>query len=323
MKREEVNEMKRDAHDFNHYKEAVIGAVVDIARTDNKVCFVDSDLSSCIGSTTFQKEFPDRFFNAGIAEANMVGVAAGLSSVGLIPFIHSFGCFLSRRDYDQLFISVGYAHQRVIAIGSDPGISAQYNGGTHMPFEDIALMRQIPGFVIIEPSDAQSLYDLTWQVYKSGKSAYIRTPRKGINFRYSVDDKIELGKGIELKSGEDVAIIATGIVMVDGALAAADILEKKGIKATVVDLHTIRPLDTALIEKVASRTGKVLVCENGRYAGGVGEMISAHLSQTMPTRMAFLNVGERFGEVGNLTYLKEAFGFTGENIAEKVEELLK
>ena len=123
--------MKRDAHDFNHYKEAVIGAAIDIAEADDRVVFVDSDLSSCIGSTSFEKKYPERFFNAGIAEANMVGVAAGLSSVGLVPFIHSFGCFMSRRDYDQLFISLGYTHQRAICIGSDPGITAQYNGGTH------------------------------------------------------------------------------------------------------------------------------------------------------------------------------------------------
>ncbi len=315
--------MKRDAHEFNHYKEAVIGAAIDIAAQDERVVFVDSDLSSCIGSTSFEKKYPDRFFNAGIAEANMVCIAAGLSSVGLVPFIHSFGCFMSRRDYDQLFISLGYTHQRAICIGSDPGITAQYNGGTHMPFEDIALFRQIPSFVIIEPSDAQSLYDLTWQVYKSGQNAYIRTPRKGINFRYTLDDKIELGKGIELRSGEDVAIIATGIVMVDEALAAADLLAQKGIKATVVDLHTIRPLDTALIEKVAARTKHVLVCENARYAGGVGEMISYHLAQTNPVKMGFVNVGERFGEVGNLSYLKSAFGFTAENIASKAEELIK
>jgi len=315
--------MKRDAHDFNHYKEALIGAICDIANEDKRVVFVDSDLSSCIGSTTFQKNFPDRFINAGIAEANMIGVAAGMSSTGLIPFAHSFGCFSSRRDYDQLFISVGYAHQTVHVIGSDPGITAQYNGGTHMPFEDIALFRQIPGFTIIEPSDAQSLYDLTWQVYKSGKSSYIRTPRKGINFRYSLNDKIELGKGIELLSGDDVAIIATGALLVDGAMEAANILKEKGINATVVDLHTIRPLDTDLISKVASRCKRVLVCENGRYAGGVGEMIAGYLATTNPTKMGFVNVGERFGEVGNLAYLKKAFGFTGENIAEKAMELLK
>ncbi|MBQ0071165.1 MAG: 1-deoxy-D-xylulose-5-phosphate synthase [Spirochaetales bacterium] len=315
--------MKRDAHDFSHYRDTVVGAVVDIAKEDKNVVFVDSDLSSCIGSTAFQKAYPDRFFNVGIAEANMVGVAAGMASVGLVPVVHSFGCFMSRRDYDQLFISVGYTHQRVIAIGSDPGITAQYNGGTHMPFEDIALMRQIPDMVIIEPSDGQSLYDLTWQVYKSGKAAYIRTPRKGINFRYGMDQKIELGKGIELADGKDVAIIATGALMVDCAMEAKELLAQKGIQATVVDLHTIRPLDTELVEKVAERCGKVLVCENGRYAGGVGEMIASHLATTKPVRMAFLNVGERYGEVGNLKYLKEAFGFTGANVALKAEELCK
>ena len=252
----------------------------------------------------------------------MVGVAAGLASTGLVPFIHSFGCFASRRDYDQLFISVGYTHQTVHVIGSDPGITAQYNGGTHMPFEDIALMRQIPGMVIIEPSDAQSLYELTLQVYENGHSSYIRTPRKGICFRYTPEDKIELGKGIELKDGEDIAIIATGALMVDAALGAEKLLAEKGIRATVIDLHTIRPLDTALIEKAAKRTGHVLVCENGRYAGGIGEMIAGHLAAVDPVKMGFVNVGERFGEVGNLKYLSSAFGFTAENVAAKAEELL-
>ena len=312
----------KDAHVFSHYKEAVIGAVVDLAEKHPEIVFLDADLSSCIGSTTFQKAYPERFFNCGIAEANMVGVAAGLASTGLVPFIHSFGCFASRRDYDQLFISVGYTHQTVHVIGSDPGITAQYNGGTHMPFEDIALMRQIPGMVIIEPSDAQSLYELTLQVHENGHSSYIRTPRKGICYRYTPEDKIELGKGIELADGGDVAIIATGALMVDAAQGAQKALESEGIKATVVDLHTIRPLDTALIEKVAARTGHVLVCENGRYAGGVGEMIAAHLAAVNPVKMGFVNVGERFGEVGNLKYLSEAFGFTAENVAAKARELL-
>ena len=312
----------KDAHVFSHYKEAVIGAVVDLAAEHPEIVFLDADLSSCIGSTTFQKTYPDRFFNCGIAEANMVGVAAGLASTGLVPFIHSFGCFASRRDYDQLFISVGYTHQTVHVIGSDLGITAQYYGGTHMPFEDIALMRQIPGMVIVEPSDAQSLYELTLQVYANGHSSYIRTPRKGICFRYSPEDKIELGKGIELADGKDVAIIATGALMVDAAVEAEKMLAADGIKATVIDLHTIRPLDTELIEKVASRTGHVLVCENGRYAGGIGEMIAGHLAAVNPVKMGFVNVGERFGEVGNLKYLSSAFGFTADNVAQKAKELL-
>ncbi len=312
----------KDAKAFSHYKEAVIGAITDLAAEHEDIVFLDADLSSCIGSTTFQKAYPDRFFNCGIAEANMAGVAAGLASMGFTPFIHSFGCFASRRDYDQLFISVGYTHQTVHVIGSDPGITAQYNGGTHMPFEDIALFRQIPGFVIIEPSDAQSLYSLTQQVYANGSSSYIRTPRKGIVHRYGPDDEIVLGKGIELADGEDLAIVATGALMVDAALEAEKALRAEGIKATVVDLHTIRPLDTELIDRIAERTGRILVCENGRYAGGVGEMIAGYLVQKNPVRMAFLNVGERFGEVGNLKYLSQAFGFTAEGVIEKAKALI-
>ena len=313
----------KDLSVYANYRDVVVGAVIDLAKEHPDVVFLDADLSSCIGSTAFQKEFPDRFFNCGIAEANMSGVAAGMASAGLTPFIHSFACFASRRDYDQLFISVGYTHQTVHVIGSDPGITAQYNGGTHMPFEDIALFRQIPGFVIIEPSDAQSLYALTQQVYENGHSSYIRTPRKGIVYRYDPRAEIVLGKGIELLDGEDVAIVATGALMVDAALAAAELLKEKGINATVVDLHTIRPLDTDLIDKIASRTGHILVCENGRYCGGVGEMIAGYLVQTNPVKMSFLNVGERFGEVGNLKYLSEAFGFTADNIVKKVEDLIR
>ena len=185
------------------------------------------------------------------------------------------------------------------------------------------LMRQIPGFVIFEPSDIQSLYALTIQAYESGNSCYIRTPRKGSNFRYSPDDEITLGKGIKLRDGKDVGIIATGVVMVDAAMEAAELLKAKGINATVIDLHTIRPLDTELIEKTASECGALLVCENGRYAGGIGEMIASHLATVNPVKMSFLNVGDRFGEVGNLKYLAESFGFTADNIARKAEALIK
>ncbi len=308
---------------LDNFRDVLISSIIDLAKEDERIVFMDADLSSCIGSTKFQKEFPERFFNCGIAEANMVAAAAGLSSTGLRPFVHSFGCFASRRTYDQLFLSCGYTHQVIHLIGSDPGITAQYNGGTHMPFEDIALMRQIPGMVIVEPSDDWSCYTLTQQVYKNDKLSYIRTPRKGVVRRYSESDNITLGKGVELASGEDVAIIALGAVMVDAALKAKDLLSEKGINATIVDLLTVRPMDEELVLKVAERTGHVLVCENGRYAGGIGEAIASLLARKLPTKMDFVCVGERFGEVGNLKYLAESFGFTGENIALKAEELLK
>lgn len=311
------------AREFKNYREVVVGAVADLAREHEDVVFLDSDLSSCITSTSFEKEFPSRFINCGIAEANMAAVAAGMSSTGLTPFIHSFGCFASRRMYDQVFLSIGYAKRCVHIIGSDPGITAQYNGGTHMPFEDIALFRQIPDFIVLEPSDGESLYALTKQVYEKRKNSYIRTPRKGVAFRYDEGMKFEIGKGIELKDGQDVAIIATGAVMVDNAMEAYEILKKDGINATVIDLHTIKPLDTDLILKVAERTGHVIVCENGRYAGGVGEGIAAFLARNYPVKMDFMCVGERFGEVGNLSYLKDSFGFTGEHLASMCKELIK
>lgn len=308
---------------LENFRDSEVAAIIDLAKKDDKVVFLDADLSSCIGSTKFQQEFPDRFFNCGIAEANMVAVAAGLSSVGFKPYVHTFGCFASRRDYDQLFLSVGYAHQVIHLIGTDPGITAQYNGGTHMPFEDIALMRQIPNMTIIEPSDDYSLWKLTEEIHEKNLMSYTRIPRKGVVHRYTEGEEIVLGKGKELSDGEDVSIIALGALMVDAACGAADILAKKGIKATVIDLLSVKPFDEELILKAAKRTGRVLVCENGRYAGGIGEGIAAFLSKTYPVKMDFVWVGERYGEVGNLSYLAPAFGFTAENIAEKAEALAK
>lgn len=308
---------------LDNFRDVLIASIIDLAEKDERIVFLDADLSSCIGSTKFEKRFPERFFNCGIAEANMVGVAAGLSSMGLVPFVHSFGCFASRRTYDQLFISAGYTHQVIHLIGSDPGITAQYNGGTHMPFEDIALMRQIPNMVVVEPSDDWSLWCLAQEIYRNNQISYIRTPRKGVVRRYSEGTEIKIGKGIELADGEDVAILALGAVMVDEAMKARDILAEKGIKATVIDLLSIKPFDEELVLKAARRTGHVLVCENGRYAGGIGEGIASFLARTNPVRMDFVCVGDRYGEVGNLAYLKNAFGFTAENIAAKAEALIK
>ncbi len=313
----------RDTSNLSNMRDAVMAAVNDLAAEHENIVMLDADLASCIGSQSFQEKYPERFFNCGIAEANMVGVGAGLSSMGIVPFAHTFGCFASRKTFDQFFLSVGYAKQVVHLIGSDAGITAQLNGGTHMPFEDIALMRQVPGVVIIDPSDGQSMYELIRQVYQNNMPSYIRTARKGITHRYPVGTKIELGKGIELSKGKDVAIIATGQTMVDAATGALDLLKENNVDATLVDLHTVRPLDTDLIDEVAKRCKKVLVCENGRYSGGVGEMIAAHLAKTNPVKMDFVNVGEQYGEVGTLDYLSKVFGFTPENIAKKAMNLIK
>lgn len=313
----------RDTSSISNMRDALMAAILDLADKHPEVLILDADLANCLGSNKMCGKHPDRFFDVGIAEANMVGMAAGLSSMGFVPYAHSFGCFSSRRAYDQFFLSVAYAKQRVHLIGTDPGVSAQLNGGTHMPFEDIALMRQVPEILVVEPSDAQSCYDLAIQAYESGKSSYFRLARKGVTHRYSLDDKVVLGKANVLTEGKDLGIIATGEVMVGEAEKAVKTLKEKGINATLVDLHTIKPLDTELLEKVAKETGKLLVCENGRYAGGVGEAVAAYLATTYPVKMDFLNVGERFGEVGKLDYLKKAFGFTAEHIVSKAENLVK
>ena len=312
----------RDTSDIGNMRDALMAAIIDLAREHKEVVFLDADLSSCINSVPFQKEFPDRFFNCGIAEANMVGVAAGLSSMGFVPYAHSFGCFSSRRTYDQFYLSVNYAGQRVHLIGTDAGVTAQINGGTHMPLEDVGLMRLIPDLIVLDPSDAQSCYDLTVQAYESGCSSYTRIRRKGVTHRYA-PGQVKLGKGNILSEGKDLAIIASDEVIVNEAEKAVALLKEKGISATLVDMHTIKPLDTELIEKLAAQTGRILVCENARYAGGLGEAVAAHLAKTCPAKMDFVCVGEKFGEVGKLDYLLKAFNLTAEDIAAKAEALAK
>ena len=312
----------RDTSDIKDMRDALMAAIIDLAKAHPEVVFLDSDLSSCINSGPFAKEFPDRFFNCGIAEANMVGVASGLSSMGFVPYAHSFGCFASRRAYDQFFLSANYAGQRVHLIGTDAGVTAQINGGTHMPLEDVGLMRLIPDLIVLDPSDNQSIYDLTIQAYETGKCSYTRLRRKGGSHRYA-PGQVKLGKGNVLAEGGDLAIVACDQVIVDEAVKAVEILASKGIRATLVDMHTIKPLDTELLDKVSKETGHVLVCENARYAGGLGEAVAAHLATTYPAKMDFVCIGEKFGEVGKLDYLMKAFNLLAEDMVAKAEALVR
>ena len=312
----------RDTSNINDMRDSIMAAIIDLAKEHPEVVFLDSDLSSCINSGLFAKEFPTRFFNCGIAEANMVGVASGLSSMGFVPYAHSFGCFASRRAYDQFFLSSNYAGQRVHLIGTDAGVTAQVNGGTHMPLEDVGLMRLIPELIVLDPSDIQSCYDLTLQAFESGKCSYTRIRRKGGTHRYAAG-QVKLGKGNVLAEGSDLAIVATDEVIVNEAVKAVDLLAKKGIKATLVDMHTIKPLDTDLLDKVSKETGHVLVCENARYAGGLGEAVAAHLATTYPAKMDYVCIGEKFGEVGKLDYLMKTFGLLAEDMVAKAEKLVR
>lgn len=291
--------------------------ITDLAEEDEKIIVLEADLMAASGTKVFQDKFPDRLINVGVAEANMVGVASGLSSMGFIPFVNTFGCFAGRRVYDQFFISSNYAKQNVKLIGTDPGVTAKYNGGTHMPFEDIALMRAIPNLVIIEASDTISLHHLTRLCYEHAGCTYMRLHRKGACTHHRTTTTFKIGKGVVLQDGTDAAIFATGMVMVSEALKAAEQLSSQGIYVAVIDMHTIKPLDTELILNYAEKTGALITCENAQRAGGLGGAVAELLAETHPTPLQRVGVNDEFGEVGTQEYLQERFGLTAAKIVEK------
>ncbi|MBB6482513.1 transketolase family protein [Spirochaeta isovalerica] len=303
-------------------REVYTETLIEMAGTDERICVLEADLMRATGTGSFKDKFPERAFNVGVAEANMVGVASGLSAGGKIPWAATFGCFAARRTYDQFFISANYAQQNVKLVGTDPGVTAAFNGGTHMPFEDTGLMRCIPGLVIFEPCDSVSLKSLIKQATEHKGSTYMRLQRKGKYTLYSDTDEVILGKGNVLKEGDDLTIIASGYVMVPETLAAADLLIEEGIKARVIDMHTVKPLDRKLVVESAEKTGAILVCENHQKAGGLFSAVSECLGEEFPVPVAAVAVEDQFGQVGTLEYLKEAYGFTKENIVKKAKELM-
>jgi len=262
--------------------------LIDLAKNDDRIMVVEADLMRASGTMGFQDIYPERAIDVGVAEANMVGISSGLSAAGKIPFAATFGCFASRRVYDQFFISANYAHLNVKLVGTDPGISAGFNGGTHMPFEDIGLMKLIPDLTIFEPSDPISLESLLRQSASYQGCTYMRLHRKGIESIYSKDDTFTLGKGKLLKDGNDVTIIAIGAILVPQAIKAAELLQAQGISAAVIDMHTVKPLDEELVLEYAKKTGAIVTAENHQVSGGLGASVASFLAKVHPTRMAMV-----------------------------------
>jgi len=298
-------------------------ALIELAEKDERIVLLEADLMKASGTVIFKKRFPDRTFQVGVAEANMVGIAAGLSAGGKIPFADTFSCFAARRAYDQFFISANYARQNVKLVGTDPGVTAAFNGGTHMSFEDIGLMRNVPKLVVFEPSDPVSLKKLVEKNACHKGSTYMRLQRKAANILYSENEEFELGKGKIFFDGTDVTIIATGVVMVNEALAARELLSKKGISAAVIDMHTIKPIDAELVLTYAKKTGFIVTCENHQIFNGLGSAVAEVLSENQPTLLKRIGVNDEFGEVGTQKYLQERFGLTSENIVSVIEKTLK
>lgn len=302
---------------------AVLGETIPaMAAEDPDLIYLDADLMNCIGTAKWAAANPDRAVNCGIAEANMIGVAAGLASAGFKPIVHTFGPFASRRCYDQLFLSAGYAKNDITVIGTDPGVTATLNGGTHMPFEDVALYRALPGSTIIDVTDPAMLISVLHQCKDRPGVKYIRVGRKSYARVYEDGSELPIGKAVTLREGTDLVIFACGI-MVHEALQAAAALEKEGISAAVLDMFTIKPLDAEAVVAWAEKTGAVVVAENHNRFGGLCSAVSEVLAERCPTPAAFVAVEDQFGEVGPQTYLQERFGLTAAHIEEAARSVLK
>jgi len=289
--------------------------LIELAEKDERIVVLEADLMKASGTTVFRNQFPERTFNMGVAEANMVGVAAGLSAGGKIPFADTFACFAARRAYDQFFISGNYARLNVKLVGTDPGISSEYNGGTHMPFEDMGIMRNIPKLVVFEPSDAVSLKKLVKESAYHQGCTYMRLHRKPVDVIYPEDEEFELGKGKILKDGTGVTLIATGAIMVAEALKACEMLSEEGISAAVIDMHTIKPVDKELILLYARKTGGIVTCEDHQQINGLGSAVAETLVENYPVLMNRIGVQDEFGEVGKTDYLLERYQLSAVHIA--------
>lgn len=296
--------------------------LMELAEKDENVVVLDADLMSSMGMVSFQKKYPERTFNVGIQEANMMGTAAGMSAVGLIPFAHSFGPFATRRCFDQIFLSCGYGKLNVKITGSDPGVTAAYNGGTHMPFEDMGILRNVPNITIIEPVDSTMLKDIIGQIaYKYGVF-YTRLLRKNATKIYAEGSTFEIGKAIPLRDGKDVTVFATGI-MVEEALKAAEELDKEGISVRVENIFTLKPIDKEAIIKCAEETGAIVTAENHSILNGLGSAVAEVVVESVPVPVERVGVEDRFGQVGPVDYLKEEYGLTCNHIITKVRRVLE
>lgn len=304
--------------DAREFRVAMVQTLEQLFEKDEQLVLLDADLASASKTKALFEKYPQRCFNAGVAEANMIGVAAGLSSTGLKPFTHTFGTFATRRVFDQVFLSVGYADLAVRMIGSDPGVCAELNGGTHMPFEDTALMRTVPKMTILEPADETAVVSMFTQMAQNDQSYYVRVPRKRKYKLYQNPQDIVIGKANVLLGGEDVALMASG-VMVKQALLAAQLLEQEGIQATVVDMHTIKPLDEEAVLAAAQRCGAIVVCENHNKIGGLCSAVAETMAQSRPTPVEFVAVQDEYGEVGPIEYLAVRFGLTAPDIVVKAK----
>jgi transketolase len=297
-------------------------ALVELGKEHEDLIVLDADLAGATKTGVFKKAFPERHWDCGIAEANMAGIAAGLAASGKVPFISSFAMFAAGRAYEQVRNSIGYPHLNVKIGATHAGISVGEDGATHQCLEDLALMREIPGMVVINPSDDVEAKAAVKAAYEHEGPVYLRFGRLALPVINDVPDyKFEIGKGRVLREGSDVTIFATGLEVCE-SLEAAKLLEADGISAEVINIHTIKPLDKELVIASAKKTGKVVTVEEHSILGGLGSAVCETLCEEFPTKVLRIGVEDRFGESGPATELIHKYELDAEGIYKKVKAFL-
>ncbi|MFT4145412.1 MAG: transketolase C-terminal domain-containing protein [Mobilitalea sp.] len=302
-------------------RETYVDLLLEYAGKDDRICLVEADLMRAAGTLRFKEVYPDKCEDLGVAEANMIGVAAGMSAMGKIPFTHTFTPFATRRVCDQVTLSVAYAGLNIKMVGSDPGVTAELNGGTHMSMEDVAIMRNIPGMIVFEPTDSAQLKKAFPQIIDHYGPVYIRLLRRNAVQIFDDNCEFQLGKGILLKEGKDVTIVASGIMTAE-ALEAAEILKAQDIDAEVINIHTVKPLDQEIILNSVKKTRAIVTAENSTIINGLGSAVAECLSENCPTIMERVGVKDHFGEVGLTEFLKEKYGLKAINIVEAAKNVV-
>ena len=297
-------------------------ALAELGATCPDLVVLDADLSGATKTGVFKKAFPERHINCGIAEGNMMAVAAGIATTGKVPFASSFAMFAAGRAFEQVRNSIGYPHLNVKIGATHAGISVGEDGATHQCNEDIALMRTIPGMVVINPADDIEARAAVKAAYEYEGPVYMRFGRLAVPVINDNENyKFEIGKGIVLREGKDVTIIATGLEVAE-TLAAADMLAADGIEAKVINIHTIKPLDEELVIAAAKETGKVVTVEEHSVIGGLGSAVADVLAEKAPTKMLKIGVNDTFGESGPAVALIKKYGLDAESIYKKVKEFV-
>lgn len=303
-------------------RESYANALVELGKVHEDLIVLDADLAGATKTAVFQKEFPDRHIDCGIAESNMMGIAAGIAATGMVPFASSFAMFAAGRAFEQIRNSIGYPHLNVKIGATHAGISVGEDGATHQCNEDIALMRTIPGMTVLNPCDDIEAKAAVKAAYEMDGPVYLRFGRLAVPVINDTPDyQFEIGKGVVLREGKDIAIIATGLC-VNSALEAAKLLEEEGIQAKVINIHTIKPIDESLIIETARECQKIVTVEEHSIIGGLGSAVSEVLSEKVPVLLKRIGINDVYGESGPAVKLLEKYGLDEKSVYETVKNFI-